>query len=66
MGNWKSEEGAHPVIGEVSKMSHELEDKIEMICPEEIIEVVIAALHKAHPYEEPAIDIFRQYGLPKR
>lgn len=56
MGNWKSEEGAHPTIGEVGKMSREPEVKIEMLCPNENASAVRQAIKSVHPYEEPEID----------
>ena len=59
MGNWKSEEGSNPTIGEVGKMSREPENKVEMVCPEEKLEEVVKAIKKTHPYETPAIDVVR-------
>lgn len=56
MGNWKSEEGAHPTIGEVGKMSREPEVRIEMLCPNEKASTVKKAIKSVHPYEEPEID----------
>jgi hypothetical protein len=56
MGNWKSEEGAHPTIGEVGKMSREPEVRIEMLCPNEHASAVRQAIKLVHPYEEPEID----------
>jgi hypothetical protein len=58
MGNWKSEEGAHPTIGEVGKMSREPEVRIEMLCPNENASAVRQAIKLVHPYEEPEIDFF--------
>lgn len=58
-GNWKSEKGSNPTIGEVGKMSREPENKIEMVCPEEARGAVIEAIRKVHPYETPAIDIIK-------
>lgn len=49
--------GADPNIGEVGKMESVEEEVIETLCHREIVEDVIAAVKKAHPYEEPAIDI---------
>lgn len=59
MGNWKSEEGANPTIGDVGKMSREPENKVEMVCPEEKLSEVIKAIREVHPYEEPAIDVIK-------
>ncbi|MDH5710122.1 MAG: NGG1p interacting factor NIF3, partial [Gammaproteobacteria bacterium] len=33
--------------------------KIEMVCADEHIKAAIAALKKAHPYEEPAYDVWK-------
>jgi len=43
-------------VGEVSR---EPEDRIEMICPEEKLNAVVAAIKKVHPYETPAIDVYK-------
>lgn len=56
-GNWMSEEGANPTIGEVGKMSREPENKVEMVCPEEKLNDVVKAIKETHPYETPAIDV---------
>lgn len=64
MGNWKSEEGAHPTIGEIGQMTQAPEDKVEILCPDEKLEAVIVALRNAHPYEEPEIDIVKLFELP--
>jgi hypothetical protein len=60
-GNWKSEKGSNPTIGEVGKVSREEENKVEMLCPEEKLDDVIKAIRKVHPYEEPAIDVVKLY-----
>ena len=54
---WKSEEGAHPDIGEVGKSSVEPSVRIEMQCPGEKLKEVDQALRKIHPYEEPVKEI---------
>ncbi len=66
LGNWKSEEGANPAIGEVGKMSREPEAKIEMVCPEEKLNEVLTAIRRIHPYEEPAIDIIKLYDFQRQ
>ena len=60
-GNWKSEEGSTPTIGEVGKVSREPENKIEMICTEEKLEDVLKAVRSSHPYETPQVDILKLY-----
>lgn len=58
-GNWKSEQGSNPIIGKVGKISREIENKIEMVCPENKVKEVITAIKKCHPYETPAIEIYQ-------
>lgn len=58
LGNWLPEEGANPTIGEVGKMSRESENKVEMVCPKDKLDKVIAEIMKVHPYESPTIDAY--------
>ncbi len=51
--------GAHPAIGEVGKMTEVEEERIEVICREENIKAVIAAIKKTHPYEEIPLEIYK-------
>ncbi|MBI4992839.1 MAG: hypothetical protein HZC26_01720 [Candidatus Magasanikbacteria bacterium] len=57
IGRFKPLAGANPAIGSVSKQEEVEEEMIEMLCHKDKVKEVIAALKKAHPYEEPAIDI---------
>ena len=58
-GNWFSGERSNPTVGKAGSMSREPENKIEMICPKDKLKAVIKAIKKVHPYEEPAIDIYK-------
>jgi hypothetical protein len=57
-GRFMPEAGANPTVGEIGKIEKIEEEKIEFLCEENIIREVVAAMKKAHPYEEPAYDIF--------
>ncbi|MEI6650866.1 MAG: hypothetical protein WCL23_05570 [Candidatus Moraniibacteriota bacterium] len=57
-GRFLPGEGAHPSIGEVGKPEEVEEERIEVLCTEESIDVVIAAMKSAHPYEEVAFDVY--------
>lgn len=57
-GRFKPETGAHPSVGEIGKIEKVEEEKIEIMCEREIIKKVIAAMKKAHPYEEVAYDVY--------
>ncbi|MDI6778400.1 MAG: hypothetical protein QMD77_04390 [Patescibacteria group bacterium] len=58
IGRFKPEYGAHPAFGKVGKIEKIEEEKIEVLCGKEIIGKVIAAMKKAHPYEEVAYDVY--------
>ena len=59
VGRFKAEEGAHPTIGVIGKMEEIEEDKIECQCDETVIDDVLMALKKTHPYEEIAFDVWK-------
>jgi len=58
IGSFKPRKGTHPFIGEIDKLEHVKEIKVETIVPERQLKEVRSALLLAHPYEEPAYDIF--------
>ena len=58
-GTFLAREGADPTIGEVGKEERVRELRLETIYPDEAHEAVVAALRRAHPYEEPAFDVIQ-------
>src|SRR3989344_2827560 len=58
IGRFKPEAGANPTICEVGKLESVEEERIEMMCPKEVLTNVIAAIKRVHPYEEVALDIY--------
>ncbi|MBI4036988.1 hypothetical protein HY385_01030 [Candidatus Daviesbacteria bacterium] len=58
IGTFKPLDGAHPFIGEVGKLEEVAEVRLETVCPREKAKEIIAAIKKAHPYEEVALDIY--------
>jgi dinuclear metal center YbgI/SA1388 family protein len=57
IGTFKAGAGAHPFVGEQGMRHVEEEMKLEVIFPTWLQPQIIAALKKAHPYEEVAYDI---------
>ena len=51
-------EGSHPTIGKQGNIERVEEVKIEFVCEQAKVKEVIEALKKAHPYEEPPIEMF--------
>lgn len=50
--------GANPAIGAIGRLEKVQEYRVEMVCAGSHIKGAIAALKLAHPYEEPAFDVF--------
>lgn len=69
IGSFKPLEGANPFIGEIGKIEKTQEIRIETIVPQKILNKVINAMLKVHPYEEVAYDVYPvengviEYGL---
>jgi len=57
-GTFRALPGANPAVGEVGKEEHVPELRLETVFPAERHEDVVAALRRAHPYEEPAFDVY--------
>ena len=57
-GQFRPLEGSNPAIGSYGMIERVEEYKIEMVCAKERIKEVIAALKVAHPYEEPAYEVY--------
>lgn len=57
-GSFRAKPGANPFAGHVGEIHDEPETKIEAIMPKHLTWKVVAAMITAHPYEEPAFDIF--------
>jgi dinuclear metal center YbgI/SA1388 family protein len=57
-GTFRANAGCRPFCGEAGKLHHEKEVRIETILPAFRKDAVIRALRSAHPYEEPAFDLY--------
>ena len=58
IGRFRPDEGAQPAIGEVGKFEEVEEERIEVTCDASVVSSVIAAIKRAHPYEEIAMDVW--------
>lgn len=50
---------AQPFIGQNNQLTKVSEYCVQIICADDIIHSVIAALKETHPYEEPAYDVIK-------
>lgn len=57
-GRFRPLEGANPAIGEVGKMEEVDEERIEVVSEKKDVPKILSAIKQAHPYEEPATDIY--------
>jgi len=58
-GTFKPGESSNPFIGERGELSFAEEVKLECIVPSEKLSGLIESVLKAHPYEEPAYDVYQ-------
>ena len=56
-GHYRALEGAKPWSGKVGEIHHEPEVRLEVLVNKALCGKAVAAMLKAHPYEEPAFDI---------
>ncbi len=57
-GRFRPLEGAHPAIGTVGRGEQVDEVRIESVCARHLRAAVVTAMLDAHPYEEPAYDVW--------
>jgi hypothetical protein len=57
-GTFRAGEGADPTVGERGREERVSELRLETVYPVDREAEVVAALRSAHPYEEPAFDLY--------
>ncbi|WP_415902175.1 NGG1p interacting factor NIF3 [Neptuniibacter sp. QD29_5] len=58
-GQFRPLEGSDPHIGQQGNVETVDEWKVELVCSDELIRQAVDAMKSAHPYEEPAYDVWR-------
>lgn len=58
-GSFRASEHSNPQVGEKGVLHFEPETRIETVFEAHQQNKIVAALYKAHPYEEPAFDIYK-------
>ena len=53
------EDLSNPTLGEVGKLSRIQEFRVEILCPENSIEIARNTLLENHPYEHPAYEFVK-------
>ncbi len=57
-GTFFGSDASNPTVGRKGRREDVSEWRLEVVCPESSVEAVVAALRKAHYYEEPAYDVY--------
>ena len=57
-GTFRGGEGSSPTVGEVGREERVAELRLETVYPVDREAEVVQALRSAHPYEEPAFDLY--------
>lgn len=65
-GRFMPLKGANPHIGKEGILEVINEEKIETICAQNILEIVLEGIKKVHPYEETIIEIYPIYELGRK
>jgi dinuclear metal center YbgI/SA1388 family protein len=58
LGTFFGSEATHPTIGAKGRREEVAEWRLEVVCPDSVVEKVVAAMRAAHSYEEPAYDVY--------
>lgn len=62
-GQFRPLDGANPFIGEQGKVETVSEFRVELVVADDLIRAAVAAMKRAHPYEEPAYDVWKLEDL---
>lgn len=65
-GTFRGTDSTCPVIGEAGRFERVKEVRLEAIAPRSAVPAIISAIRRAHPYEEPAFDVYPLVGEPQR
>lgn len=57
-GTFRPLTGANPAVGQAGQDETVSEQRLEVLLPTYLEGVVVAAMHRAHPYEVPAYDLY--------
>ena len=64
LGTFFGRDEANPTVGERGRRESVREWRVELVCPIRSLPDVLAAIRRAHSYEEPAIDVYPLQAPP--
>ncbi|SFR78758.1 hypothetical protein SAMN05216203_3054 [Marinobacter daqiaonensis] len=62
-GQFRPLKGSDPFLGSEGEVERVEEYRVEMVCEDHLIREAVAAMKQAHPYEEPAYEVYRLEDL---
>ena len=62
-GQFRPLEGSDPFLGEKGALEVVEEYKVELVCEDDLVGEALKALKQAHPYEEPAYEVYRMEAM---
>lgn len=62
-GQYRPLQGSQPFMGETGKINRLSEYKVEMVCDDVLIKQVVKVLLQAHPYQEPAYEMYKVFSM---
>jgi dinuclear metal center YbgI/SA1388 family protein len=65
-GTFFGSDSANPTVGQKGRREDVSEWRLEVVCPEKVVPAAVAAIRRAHSYEEPAFDIYPLVSPPGR
>jgi len=65
VGRFRPLPGADPAIGAVGALESVEEERVEVIAPRRLRGLLLDVIRAAHPYEEPAYDVYELAALPR-
>lgn len=63
-GSFRGGPTTNPAIGAAGQLEFVEEKRLEVVCSGARLGAIVAALRHAHPYEEPAFDVYPLDGVP--
>jgi hypothetical protein len=57
-GTFFGSDASNPTVGQKGRREEVSEWRLEVVCPEARVQAIVAAMRKAHSYEEPAFDLY--------
>lgn len=58
-GQFRPLAGSQPFLGRQGEVERVAEYRVELVCADDLLRPAISALKAAHPYEEPAYDVWQ-------